>query len=240
VRGGRSRTPLAVIDSRDGHYVYPWDLPLLEASKLFFKRDLMNWPRRALMPLQNFFTEKRIKPHEGKLRPMSMGIEERLVLPTCRAIKDRDYDIFCGGSENSPLRRTIREKCEAMSDRYRVFVARDRIPEEEYQDAIRRSKLVVCVESFGAEIWRLHEAIAAGAIPVASWPYTQFHEPLLPDVHAFYFSFMGDHFERTIAEAMRDQDRLQRMSDVVRQFVRAKKLRAGLLNYVVDTTLAEA
>jgi UDP-N-acetylglucosamine:LPS N-acetylglucosamine transferase len=50
---------------------------------------------------------------------------------------------------------------------------------------------------------------------------------------------MADHFERTVADALSDDARLKRMSDAARQFVREKKGRATLLNYVVDTTLAE-
>jgi glycosyltransferase involved in cell wall biosynthesis len=238
VRYGKSQTPLAAVDSRDGHYVFPWDLPLLAAARLYFKKDLMYWPRRALMPLQNSYTEKKIKPYEAKLRPMSLGLEENRFVPVARPMKDRDIDLFLSGNENNPLRRLIREKCEALSGRYRVQVHTKMLPFEEYHEALQRAKLVVCVESFGGETWRQYEVAAAGAVPLMSWPYTQVHDPLLPDKHAFYFSYMNDHFERTVDEALRDGGRLQRMSDAARQFVLAKKGRRGLLNYVVETTLA--
>jgi hypothetical protein len=240
VRYGKSKTPLAVIDSRDGHYVFPWDLRLLAAAKLYFKKDLMCWPRRALMPLQNYYTEKKIKPYETKLRPMSLGLEENRFVPVARAMKDRDVDIFLSGNENNPLRRMIREKCERMSGRYRVQTPRELLSFEEYQAMLQRAKLAVCIESFGGETWRQYEVAASGAVPLMSWPYTQVHDPLLPDEHAFYFSYMNDHFERTVEEALRDGDRLQRMSDAARKFVLAKKGRRDLLNYIVETTLAEA
>lgn len=238
VRFGQSKTPLAAIDSRDGHYVFPWDLPLLKAAKLYFKKDLMYWPRRALMPLQNYHTEKQIKPYEAKLRSMSVCIEENRFVYNARPMKDRDIDLFVSGNENNPLRRLIREKCEALSGRYRVRVATQMLPFEEYREMLQRAKLAVCVESFGGETWRQYEVAAAGAVPLMSWPYTQVHEPLLPDEHAFYFSYMSDHFERTVEEALRDNVRLQRMSDSARQFALAKKGRKRLLNYIVDTTLA--
>jgi len=240
VRYGKSKTPLAVIDSRDGHYVFPWDLPLLEACKLYFKKDLMYWPRRALMPLQNYYTEKRIKNYEPKLRPFSVCMDESRNVVHARPMKDRDIDIFLSGHENNPLRRLIREKCESLATRYRVRVAREMIPFDDYVECLQRAKLAVCIESFGGETWRQYEVAAAGCVPLMSWPYTQTHNPLLPDEHAFYFSYMSDHFERTVAEALRDNDRLQRMSDAARQFTREKKCRRALPNYVVDTTLAEA
>jgi hypothetical protein len=239
VRGGQSRTPLAVVDSRDGHYVFPWDLRLLRAAKLFFKKDLMYWHRRALMPLSNFHTEKKIKPFEAKLRPLSVCMDENRLVEVARPMMDRDIDIFLSGNENNPMRKMVREKCEALAGKYRVKVAAGMIPFEEYIDSINRAKLAVCVESYGGETWRQYEVAAAGVVPLMSWSFTEVHEPLLPDVHAFYFSYMGDHFERVVADALSDDARLQRMSDAGRAFIREKKGRKGLLNYIVDTTLGE-
>jgi hypothetical protein len=238
VRHGKSKTPLAVIDSRDGHYIFPWDLRLLRAAKLYFKKDLMYWPRRALMPLQNYYTEKKIKPYEHKLRPMSLGLDMAMAPPAARPMKDRDIDILMSGNENNPLRRLVREKCEALAGRYRVVVPKGMVPFEEYREMMQRAKLAVCVESYGGETWRQYEVAAAGVVPLMSWPYTEVTDPLMPDVHAFYFSYIGDHFERTVEQALRDGDRLQRMSDAARQFVLEKKDRKKLLNYVVESTLS--
>jgi hypothetical protein len=239
VRHGRSKTPLAVIDSRDGHYVFPWDLRLLRAARLYFKKDLMYWRRRAVLPLQNYYTEKRVKPYIDKLRPMSLGIERKMFTPVARPMKDRDIDLLMSGNENNPLRQLIREKCEALAGRYRVVVPKGMIPFEEYIEMMQRAKLAVCVESHGGETWRQYEVAVAGMVPLMSWPYTEVIDPLEPDKHAFYFSYIGDHFERTVEQALSDVDRLQRMSDAGRQFVMEKKDRMRLLNYVVDTTLAE-
>ena len=237
VRYGRSATPLAVIDGRDSHYVYPWDLPLLKAAKLFFKRDLMNWPRRALMPLQDYYTEKKIKPYYEKLRPMSGGLEEAFFASGARPMKDRDIDLFMS-SANNPLRRMIREKCLGLAGRYRVVAHEELLSFAEYQEMLQRSKLVVCVESYGGETRRQYEVAAAGAIPLMSWSYTQVTDPLVPDVHAFYFSYIADHFERTVERALSDEDRLQGVSEATRSFMLEKKRRRLLLNYIVETTLA--
>jgi hypothetical protein len=238
VRHGKSPTPLAVIDARDSHYVFSWDLPLLRAAKFYFKRDLMNWPMRALQPLQNYYTDKKIVPYVAKLRPMSLGLEAARLAPSSRPMKDRDIDIFMSGGDN-PLRRLIREKCERLSGRYRVLMHKGLLPVDEYKEMLQRVKLAICIESLGGETWRQYEVAVAGAVPLMSWPYTQVREPLVPDVHAFYFSYIADHFERVVEEALRDGERLQRMSDAARQFVFEKKSRSGLLNYVVETTLNE-
>jgi hypothetical protein len=240
VRYGKSKTPLAVVDSRDGHYVFPWDLALLKASTLYFKKDLMYWHRRSLLPLQNYYTEKKIAPHEAKLRPMSVCMDEKRFGAPSLLMRERDIDIFLSGNENNPLRRLIREKCERMAaeGKYRVKVARGMISAEDYEDCLRRSKLAVCIESYGGETWRQYEVAAAGVVPLMSYPFTEVHEPLLPDIHAFYFSYMEDHFERVVANALSDESRLQRMSDAARTFAHEKKGRSRLLNYIVDSTLA--
>lgn len=237
VRGGRSRTPLAVFDARDIHYVYPWDFRLLQACRLYFKRDLMFWPMRALQVLENFHTKKKTEPHLGKLRPMSLGLEEHRFARSARPMRERDIDIFMSGGDNA-LRRLVRDKCERLAGRYKVFVNKGLLPDSEYEEMLQRSKLVVCVESWGGETWRQYDVAAAGAVPLMSWPYTQVHEPLEPDRHAIYFSYIGDHFERQVESALNDLDRLQKISNEARAFTLAHKGRKRLLDYLVDTTLA--
>jgi hypothetical protein len=235
-RAGAGRTPLAVIDARDSHYIYPWDWPLLKASRLYFKRELMAWRMRATQPLQNYLTEKRVMPHISKLRPMSQGADESSFASSSRPMRERDIDLFMSGGDN-PLRKDIREKVEKLGGSFKVFINNGLLPVEAYREMLQRSKLAVCVESWASETWRQYEAAAAGAIPLMSWPYTLGHEPLEPDRHAFYFSYIGDHFERVVEQALRDADRLQNMSDAARKFVLAKKGRRQLVNYVVETTL---
>ncbi|HUB66825.1 MAG TPA: glycosyltransferase [Candidatus Methylacidiphilales bacterium] len=234
--GGR-KTPLAIIDARDSHYVYPWDWPLLKASHLYFKRDLMALPLRAVQPLLDYLGEKRLKPHVDKLRPMSLGLQEERIASSARPVRERDIDIFMSGGDNL-LRKMVREKCQALTQRYKIFINTGLLPFAEYQEMLQRSKLVICVESWGGETWRQYEVAAAGAVPLMSWPYTLVHEPLEPDRHAIYFSYIGDHFERQVEQALSDPERLQKMSDEARAFVLARKNRRRLVNHVVETTLA--
>ncbi len=237
-RAGGGRTPLAVVDARDSHYIYPWDWPLLKASRLYFKRELMAWRMRATQPLQDYLTEKKVAPHIGKLRPLSQGADETAFASSARPMRERDIDLFMSGGDN-PLRKMIREKAEKLGNRFKVLIHSGKVSDEEYRESMQRSKLAVCVESWAAETWRQYEAAAAGSIPLLSWPYTLTHEPLEPDVHAFYFSYMDGHFERVVEDALSDTDRLQRMSEAARKFVLEKKGRRRLVNYVVETTLAD-
>ena len=232
------KTPLAAIDARDSHYVYSWDWTLLKACRCYFKRDLMFWPMRATLPLQDHVRDVRGRSYNEKLRPMSLGIQEERFAPSSRPMKDRDIDIFMSGGDN-PLRARIREKCEKLAGRYKVFVNTGLLPFDEYKEMLQRSKLAVCTESWGGETWRQYEVAAAGTIPLMSWPYTQVHEPLEPDLHAFYFSYMGDHFERTVERALAAPQELQAVSDRARAFVIEKKGRRRLVNYVANETLNE-
>jgi hypothetical protein len=167
---------------------------------------------------------------------MSQGADESSFASSSRPMRERDIDLFMSGGDN-PLRKDIREKVEKLGGSFKVFINNGLLPVEAYREMLQRSKLAVCVESWASETWRQYEAAAAGAIPLMSWPYTLGHEPLEPDRHAFYFSYIGDHFERVVEQALRDADRLQNMSDAARKFVLAKKGRRQLVNYVVETTL---
>jgi len=233
-----TQTPLVTIDARDSYYIFPWDWPLLKASRLYFKREMPSWRMRATQPLQNYFTEKRVAPHIHKLRPLSQGVDESRFAPSARPVRERDIDLFISGSEN-PMRKYIREKAEKLNGRFKVFVAKGLLPIEEYHELMQRSKLAVCVESWGAETWRQYEVASAGCVPLINWPHTQVHEPLEPERHAFYFSYIGDHFERVVENALSDLDRLQTISSAGREFVLEKKGRLNLVDYVMKTTFED-
>ncbi len=211
----RGKVPLAVIDHLDTVFVLPKDYPLLKASTLYFKLNLFFWPRRSLMPLENLFGIKRVIPFTPKLRPFTNGVPRRSIPEKARPMRERDIDLCFTGTiiparskddvnpfadlTRNPIRQEIYERCEKLKDRHKVFCLNGIVPKEDYLELMQRSKLMVCTESFGCETWRHYEVSAAGAIPLINWPYAQNYLPLQPDVHAIYFSLIGDDFERTEA-----------------------------------------
>jgi hypothetical protein len=251
--GARGRVPLAVIDFLDTSYVLPKDFPLLKAATLYFKLNLYFWPRRSLMPLETFFGMRRVTAHTPKLRPLTNGIPRRAIPEKARPMRERDIDLCFTGTIKplksaddidpfpdltfNPIRQDIYERCLKLKDRYRIYCVNQMVPREEYLELLQRSKLIVCTESFGCETFRHYDVSAAGAIPLVNWPYAQNHMPLQPDVHAIYFSLIGDDFEQTVARALGDPGKLEEIAAKTRAFTIQYKDRQHVGEWIVEETL---
>ena len=250
-----TKVPLAVVDFLDTSYVLPKDFPLLEAATLYFKINLYFWARRSLMPLETYMGMRRVTRLTPKLRALTNGVPKSRIPATARPMRERDIDICFTGNivqhrspddpnlfgdlTHNPIRQQIYERTEKLKDRYKVFCLNDRVSWAEYAELLQRSKLVVCTESFGCETWRHYEASAAGAIPLVNWPYATNYMPFEPDVHAIYFSLIGDDFERTVARALADPAKLEEISENTRAFTLAHKERGHIGEMVIEETLAE-
>jgi hypothetical protein len=249
----RGKVPLAVVDFLDTAFVLPKDFPLLQAATLYFKINLFFWPRRSIVPLELLYGQRRVIGYTRKLRPLTNGVPKAHIPATARPMAERDIDIcFTGNfkphrSEDdpnpfadlafNPIRQQIFERVRKLSDRCRVICIEGRVDWPEYFELLQRSKLVVCTESFGCETWRHYEVGAAGAVPLANWPYATNYMPYEPDVHAIYFSLIGDDFERTVARALADPAKLAEISRNVREFTLAHKERGHVGDMVVEETL---
>lgn len=254
-RPGGGKVPLAVIDFYDTSFVLPQDLPLLQAATLYFKLNLYFWPRRSIMPLEQLYGRKRVTPLVTKLRPFTNGIPRRLVPATVRPMAERDIDICFTGRTvsnrsqtdpdtliefaSNPVRRDVYQRLLQLKDRFRVVAVDGFVPAEEYFDLLSRSKLIVCTESFGCETYRHNEVAAFGAVPLVNWPYVTNHLPFEPDVHAIYFSLIGNDFERVVARALADPDRLASIAQAARDWVVNHKQRPTVGEWVIRETLAE-
>jgi hypothetical protein len=255
-RKGGGKVPLAVIDFYDTSFVLPQDFPLLQAATLYFKLNLYFWPRRSLMPLEHLFGRKLVTPYTPKLRSMTNGIPRDLVPATVRPMAERDIDICFTGNTIplrsaddpdplvnltfNPIRRDIYNRLVKLKDRYRIFALDGTVPWEEYRELLQRSRLVVCTESFGCETYRHNDVAASGGVPLVNWMYATNHLPFEPDVHAIYFSLIGQDFERTLERALADPARLAEIGAAARNLVVNHKQRPIVGEFIVNETLAAA
>jgi hypothetical protein len=255
-RKGGGTVPLAVIDFYDASFVLPQDFPLLQAATLYFKLNLYFWPRRSLMPLEHLFGRKHVTPLTPKLRPMTNGIPRELVPATVRPMAERDIDICFTGSivpkrsaddpdplinlTFNPIRRDIYNRVVKLKDRHRVFALDGMVSWEEYRELLQRSKLIVCTESFGCETYRHNDVAASGGVALVNWMYATNHLPFEPDVHAIYFSLIGDDFERVVERALTDPDKLAKIGQAARELVVNHKQRQIVGEFIIRETLAAA
>ena len=255
-RKGGGTVPLAVVDFYDISFVLPQDFPLLQAATLYYKLNLYFWPRRSLLPLESLIGRSKVLPLVTKLRPMSQGIPRDLIPATVRPMAERDIDVCFTGTiiptrskddhdalaelAYNPVRREIYERLVKMKGRYRMYVLDGMVPWEEYRELLQRSRLVVCTESFGCETYRHNDVAASGAVPLVNWMYATNYLPFEPDVHAIYFSMIGQDFERTVDRALADPGKLAQIAQAARDLVVHHKQRQHIGEHIIRETLAEA
>ena len=231
----RVGVPFVTLDLRDPPFVYPWDLPLLRESFLYFKRELFFWPERSLGTLKLQYG-KEVETYGKKLRPLTYGVWE-----TPEHVLDwasRDIDVFISGSMN-PLRVDLIRRLRKFSGELRIDAHEGLITDAEYLDKMKRSRVVLCVESHGCETWRMYQAAATGCVPFVSWPYAQNAFPLEPGKHALYFSYIGTHFEEELRRAFAAPELLPQIGAAARAHVLKYKTRRAIGTYVIEKALEE-
>jgi glycosyltransferase involved in cell wall biosynthesis len=82
----------------------------------------------------------------------------------------KDLDIVCRASIRRdwlyPLRHGIMAPLEPLKDRYRVLLPTDRVPQDQYYEEMRRSRICVSPLGYGELCWRDFEAILCGCLLV--------------------------------------------------------------------------
>jgi hypothetical protein len=126
-----------------------------------------------------------------------------------------------------------------LKDRYNVVFVDGILSTEDYHELLQRAKLFVCTESYGCETSRMFDVSAAGGIPLVNWPYAQHYRQYEPDVHAIYFSMIGDDFERTVERALAAPEKLDAISRATRAFTLGEKDCVKIGEYVIRETLRQ-
>jgi hypothetical protein len=194
----------------------------------------------------------RVTPLTAKLRPLTCGVGGKSIPKEVRPMKDRDIDLLFSGSifrykdedENSPryyaqnfIRLDIMKRVEKLAEKYRIVCHEGRFSNEDYMELLQRAKLVVCTESLGSETSRLYEVSASGSVPLINWPFTQNYQMLEPNEHAIYFSLIGNDFEKTVGQSLRNPELLESISVKTREHTLKYKQKHLIGDYIVNETL---
>jgi hypothetical protein len=248
----RDRMPMAVVDTSDFFFIPARDFDLLRACTLFFKMNLFHLPNRSLVPLMEEKGWRQVIPLTAKLRPLTCGAWAKFMPKEVRPMKDRDIDLFFSGSlfryqdegENSPryygqnfIRLDIMKRVQKLAEKYRIVCQEGMLSDEDYMEMLQRAKLVVCTESLGSETSRPYEVSASGSVPLINWPFTQNYQMLEPNEHAIYFSLIGNDFEKTVEQSLRNPELLASISVKTREHTLKYKQRPLIGDYIVNETM---
>lgn len=242
-----AKVPLVAIDYADSFAINRHHFQLLNRCDLYFKRELPVDAWRIFfktghrnLPTRRIRNNPRYRSWLAKLRPISLGLPQ-YILRLEPAPAEKDRDVFFAGriDPNSTVRAVGMRQIEALAARgYRVDVARERLPLEQFLARSARSWLTWSPEGYGWDCMRHYEAPFCRSVPIISRATIQRHRPLLEAEHAFYYDVEGDHLTRTIEMALADKDRLRRMATAGRAHVLANHTTRALCDYVVSETYA--
>lgn len=242
-----ANVPLVALDYDDSFAINRHNFRVLDRCRLYFKRELPvdGWQiffktGHRNLPTKRIRKSARYRARLAKLRPISLGVPQS-ALNLAPAPAAKDHDVFFAGqiALNSTVREAGLRQIEGLAGRgYRIDIARERIPTDQYLARCARAWLVWSPEGLGWDCRRHYEAPFCGSVPVISRATIQRHRPLIEGEHAFYYDVEGDHLMHTVETALADKDRLQRMAAAGRAHVLAHHTARALCDYVVAETHA--
>jgi hypothetical protein len=242
--GRASAVPLVVLDLADTQVVARQNLALLDRARLYFKRELpadrwkaLGQAGAACRPGRPDRGRDALRARLAKLRPLSLGISaERLAAIARCGRPEKTVDIFFAGQAeaSSTVRADGLAQLRALARRgYRVDVATERLPADEFHARCARARLAWSPEGYGWDCFRHYEVAACGAVPLMNYPTTYRYAPFEEGVHCLYYGPEGDALQRVAVDALRDPARLATMAAAAGEHVRRRHTHEQLCEYVL-------
>jgi glycosyltransferase involved in cell wall biosynthesis len=241
--------PVAVLDLHDSPTILECNRHLLEASTLYFKRELPSdrwrlFSRGGKVPTFRY----RLAHQSDKLsciRPLSLGIPDNMLAFANHAPRpvSKDVDVFFAGRlhGSSTLReRGADELANLARAGFRVEITDKPMPPAEYFSRCARAWLVWSPEGYGWDCFRAYEAALAGSVPLVSRQTIERHKPFVDNEHCIYYDVEAGQLTQTIQRALSDRDRLLTMATAARDHVLRHHTSQALAEYVAQSTLAAA
>jgi hypothetical protein len=239
--------PIAVVDLEDNASINGCDRYLLDACRLYFKRELPvdGWrlfantltPRQ---PSRRFRAGPENQARLDKLRPISLGVPPHLDARLPVALREKTVDLFfVGNTAGLPARRLgMAELDRLRSAGVVVDVPDGRLEREEYYARCAAARLVWSPEGFGWDCFRHYEAAACGSVPVINYPSILRHRPLEHGVHCLYYPPEPGGLAATVLAALADKPGLAAMAERAREHVTRFHRRGALGRYVIESCLS--
>jgi hypothetical protein len=241
----RGKAPVVVIDHEDLPVINRSNLPLLDRSVLWFKRELPpdHWrvfskTAHPQLPTPRFRSAARHLAWVKKLRPLSLGLPMNTedLLPL--APRTKTADVFFSGriDGSSTLRERGLIELEALAARG-VVVDRPSapLPRPEFYARCAAARLVWSPEGLGWDCFRHYEALACGSVPLINLPTIDRHAPLIGGEHAIYYDPEPGGLTAAILAALADPPALDRMAAAGQAHVMANHTPTAVARYVVET-----
>ena len=239
------RGRLAVVDMQDTPVIDNSRFRLLNHCVCYFKRELPPNSCNAFLYTTaktedgtNVLNLKEFRDMVGKLRPISLGVdqEDAKLLAGVENVKKTDV-FFSGGLTNHLNRQRGLKQLELLrSQNYSIDISYDRLPRTEFLKRAAQAYLVWSPEGGGWDCYRHYEAALVGSVPLMQTPSIHRYAPLLDDVHACYYGIEGDQLEVRIRQILQNRNRLIQMGQAAKQHVLQWHTFEALSRYVIEET----
>lgn len=240
--------PVVMLDLEDAPIVYANNLPLLDRALLCFKRELPADRARLFMqtraPALPDTSRRLAKPAAArlaKLRPISSGLSDAVLMQAPRQPADKSADIFFAGriAGSSTLRSSGAVELNQLASRgLRVDLVTERMEFPEFLQHAAAARLVWSPEGYAHECFRHYEAAACWSVPVINSPGIERHKPLRQGIHAFYYGVEPGGLTQAVVGALRRPERLATMGRAARRHVLRYHSHAALARYILEETAA--
>ena len=245
-----SPVPLAVFDWEDNTSIARKNWALLKRAACYFKTQSPRNPYKAFLfqdkrndCLFNIVRQPVYTTLASKLRPYSVGITIPENWAQLHAVEKKTDVFFAGAAHYSWARLEGRRLLEEMQeegfkiDLHLTGEGNERLPQEEFLRRCAQAWLVWSPEGAGWDCARHYWAPLMGSVPLLNHPDTRRHQPLMEEIHAFYYGVEGDDIKRVVRRALQDKARLRQMAADGEAFVRRYHTHTALADYMISETL---
>ena len=243
----RAEVPIAGVDTSDAPIIDNSRFAILGAADLFFKRELPTNPANAFL-----YTDDRTEDtgnitrlpffsaNVGKLRPVSLGLNDARYDRLAAHQREKDIDVFFAGAvANRPTRALGLAQLNRLREQgFRVLASDAPYPEEEYMALAGRALISWSPEGFGFDCNRTYEVAGAGSVPLLKVSPIQAYAPFTDTVNALFYTHEGHDLYQATAAALADRGRLVRMGNQAREHVQNHHRHSVLAEHLVTTLLA--
>lgn len=217
----------------------------LDRAICYFKRDLPQNPCNAFLYTHpkvecsgNVLRTAPFNRWVPKLRPISLGINDALAAKLAAIEAPKISDVFFAGDVSLRPNRLagIRQLERLKSEGFKIDIATQRLPHDEFIQRCAQAYLVWSPEGFGWDCYRHYEAAAAGSVPLMQSPPIYGHAPFMDNEHTIYYYVEGDHLAVRVRQALQNRARLAEMGRAARQHVLKSHTHLALSRYVIEET----
>ncbi len=238
------KVPIVTLDLGDSFGIGRHNFFLLDASKIYFKRELPadRWhvffsSTYRDLPGHRWRGKTKNRARLRKLAPISYGY---FSFPADFSPQEKSSDVFFAGNPdpNSTARSDGLPELRALrNEGYTIDIATERLPPAEFFRRLSAAWLAWSPGGYGWDCARHYEAPLAGTVPLMNYPTIVRHQPLREGEHCILYAPERGALAGAVRSALADKQRLLQMARAAQAHVREYHTLYARADYVASAAL---